>query len=125
TRYLLPGGDEVLKGLARTLRESIRSVDFVGRIGGEEFLVVAPETGLDGAAVLAERIRTTVEDTPIPYDGHKIAVTVSMGFAVAEAGVPAEYEQMKHDAAAALSEAKATGRNRAVIWPVPAACEVT
>lgn len=114
-RYLHTGGDEVLRGLARLLVTSIRSVDFVGRIGGEEFLVVAPETHLDGAAVLAERIRTTVERTPIVFRDQEIVITVSLGFVVAEPGSAADYEQMKHLAAAALGEAKTLGRNRYVI----------
>jgi diguanylate cyclase (GGDEF)-like protein len=113
--YLHTGGDEALRGLARTLLTSVRSVDFVGRIGGEEFLVVAPETHLQGASVLAERIRATVERTPIRFRGQDIAITVSLGFAVAEPGMSGDYEQMKHLAAAALGEAKALGRNRFVI----------
>jgi diguanylate cyclase (GGDEF)-like protein len=114
-RYLHTGGDEVLRGLARILVTSIRGVDFVGRVGGEEFLVVAPETHQDGAAVLAERIRSTVERTPIHFRDQTIPITVSIGFAVAEPGMAAEYEQMKHLAAAALGEAKTLGRNRFVI----------
>src|SRR5262249_12139559 len=68
-RFLLPGGDQVLIGLARTLTSSLRTVDSVGRIGGEEFLVVAPETNLEGATALAERIRATVEHSRTVYNG--------------------------------------------------------
>jgi diguanylate cyclase (GGDEF)-like protein len=116
--YLLPGGDRVLVELAKCLTGSLRHVDFVGRIGGEEFLVIAPETGAEGAAALGERIRSTVEKHQFSYKEHVIQVTVSVGFVVADDGVPADYEQMKHIAAAALSEAKLTGRNRVVIFPV-------
>ncbi len=111
-RYLLPGGDQVLVGLAKTLVSSLRTVDTVGRIGGEEFLLVAPETSAEGAAVLAERIRAAVEAARYPYKDALIGVTVSIGFAVAEAGVPAEFEQIRHAAAAALDAAKRGGRNR-------------
>jgi diguanylate cyclase len=114
-RYLLPGGDAVLVGLARILTSSLRTVDSVGRIGGEEFLVVAPETTHDGAVGLAERIRSTVEGARFAYQEQSIEVTVSVGFAVAEAGSTADYDQMKHLASAALSEAKAAGRNRCVV----------
>jgi diguanylate cyclase (GGDEF)-like protein len=113
--YLHTGGDEVLRGLAKVLVTSLRSVDFVGRVGGEEFLIVAPETHFQGAGVLAERIRATVERTPIWFRHQAISVTVSLGFAVAELGIGCDYDQMRHIAAAALNEAKATGRNRFVI----------
>jgi diguanylate cyclase (GGDEF)-like protein len=115
TDYLLTGGDEVLKALARLLTGCIREVDTVARVGGEEFLILARETGGDGAAVLAERIRSAVEATTIRYQGHSINITVSVGFAVAEVGTPAEYSQMLELAAAALDSAKRAGRNRAEI----------
>jgi diguanylate cyclase len=117
-RYLLPGGDQVLIALARILTGSLRTVDTVGRIGGEEFLVVAPETSMEGAAVLAERIRANVERTPTSYQDQNIAMTVSIGFAVLEAGAAADYDQIKHIASAALGEAKAAGRNRCIIRKV-------
>jgi diguanylate cyclase (GGDEF)-like protein len=111
TRYLLPGGDEVLRGLARLLTGSLREVDLVGRMGGEEFLVIAPETNEEGAVTLAERIRTGVAQTPILYGPHSIRITVSIGLAVADVGVPATFEGMYATAAAALSFAKDNGRN--------------
>jgi diguanylate cyclase len=123
TEYLLTGGDEVLKGLARLLSSCVREVDSVGRIGGEEFLVIARETGMEGAAVLAERIRSTVASTPIRYHGQPITITVSVGFAVAEIGAPADFVQMTELAAEALASAKCSGRNRCEVRFVHAACE--
>jgi diguanylate cyclase len=114
-RYLLPGGDQVLTDLAKTLGASVRTVDTVGRIGGEEFLVVAPETSLEGAIVLGERIRSAVEQAAFSYKGQPIRVTVSVGFAVADEGAATDYDQLKHMAAAALAEAKAAGRNRCIV----------
>ena len=114
-RYLLPGGDQVLAGLARTFTASLRAVDSVGRIGGEEFLVVAPETGAEGARVLAERIRAAVAGSCHYYKQHEIRVTVSVGFAVAAADLQACYDQFKHVAAASLADAKTDGRNRSVV----------
>jgi diguanylate cyclase (GGDEF)-like protein len=119
TQYLIPGGDEVLIGLAKVLANSVRTVDAVSRIGGEEFLVVAPETTLEGAQALAERIRATVAQTPIYYNDEPIRITVSVGFAVAEAGTPTSYEQMKFVAAEALSEAKNAGRNCCIVRTIP------
>jgi diguanylate cyclase (GGDEF)-like protein len=114
-RYLLPGGDAVLVGLARTLTSSLRTVDSVGRIGGEEFLVVAPETDYEGAVHLGERIRSRVEESRTTYKDQEIKVTVSIGFAVVEGGRDAEYDQLKYVASAALREAKAAGRNRCIV----------
>jgi diguanylate cyclase (GGDEF)-like protein len=115
-RYLLPGGDRVLTELARVLGLSVRRpVDSLGRIGGEEFMVLAPETNLEGAVVLGERIRDVVERSAFSYKGETIQVTVSVGFAVAEEGIAADYDQLKHMAAAALGEAKTLGRNRSVV----------
>lgn len=113
-RYLLPGGDHVLVGLAKTLIGSLRTVDTVGRIGGEEFLLVAPETNREGAVALGERIRAAVENSHYLYQDVPITVTVSLGFGVAETGVPVEYEQIKYVASSALAEAKSKGRNRCV-----------
>jgi diguanylate cyclase (GGDEF)-like protein len=115
SEYLHLGGDEVLKGLAKILTSTLREVDSVGRIGGEEFLVLAREANEEGAQTLAERIRSTVENTPIMYQGHPINVTVSVGFAVAEPGVPADYPELYKMADSALYEAKKAGRNRCVI----------
>ena len=118
-RYLLPGGNRVLIDLAKALNSSLRTVDLLGRIGGEEFLLIAPETDLEGAKVLGERIRSTVEKTEFSYKGEIIQVQVSLGFAIAEQGNQTNYESMKHLAAAAMSEAKNTGRNRCVYHVMP------
>ena len=115
TAHLLTGGDAVLQGLARILSTCIREVDSVGRVGGEEFLVIARETNGEGAVILAERIRSTVESTPIVHQGQSIGITVSIGFAVAEVGVPAEYDEMYQLAAGALRQAKDEGRNRGIV----------
>jgi diguanylate cyclase (GGDEF)-like protein len=118
-RYHEHGGNQVLIALARLLRSSLRSLDTVGRFAGEEFLVLAPETNLKGAQVMAERIRSRVEGSPVSYRDELIPVTVSIGFAVAEAGVKADPDLMKHLAAAALGEAKKRGGNCVVAQSVP------
>ncbi len=117
TQYLLTGGDKVLVDLARALERSVRGVDVVGRIAGDEFLVIAPETNMEGAETLAERIRTSVETSQFSYEDKLIQVRVSVGFAVADEGEPADYGQMKHVAAEALGQAKITGRNRCICLP--------
>lgn len=115
TRYLLSGGDHVLTWLGHTLGNTVRTVDTVGRVGGEEFMVIAPETGLEGARILAERLRQTVEQSSTSFNGESIRLTISLGVVVADASMIVTYEQMRHAAAGALSEAKATGRNRCIV----------
>ncbi len=115
TSYLLPGGDQALVSLGEILASSVRVEDTVGRIGGEEFLVVAPETSVEGARVLGERMRSRVEAASIFYKAALIRLTVSIGFAVAPAGLPATAAQMKELAAAALKQAKDEGRNRCIV----------
>jgi diguanylate cyclase (GGDEF)-like protein len=115
SRFLLTGGDEVLKSLAKVLTDSLRSTDSLGRWGGEEFMVVAPETDLEGARVLAERIRSTVEETIIHYNSHPIRVTLSVGFAVMDDDSPMEFDRMEIEAAAAEEEAKMRGKNRSIV----------
>lgn len=118
SEYLLSGGDHVLTWLGHTLQGSVRATDALGRVGGEEFMIVAPGTDADGAEVLAERVRSTVEAGRTKFRDADIRVTVSVGFAVAEAGVPVGYDALREAAAVALAEAKNTGRNRSVIRPV-------
>lgn len=111
TCYLLPGGDEALKGLARILTNSLREVDSVGRIGGDEFLIIARETNEEGAKRLAERIRATVAATPIPYGDQIIRISVSVSFAVADIDAPIDFDRMYRVAACAIKDAKDKGRN--------------
>jgi diguanylate cyclase len=119
TAHLYAGGDAALMGLARILTGSVREVvDSLGRLGGEEFLVIARETDEEGAHTLAERIRSTVESSPIEYQGQQIKLTVSVGVAVAEAGVPATFDELYTAACSALQRAKDTGRNRYVVCSV-------
>jgi diguanylate cyclase (GGDEF)-like protein len=115
TRFLLQGGDHVLTWLGQTLVNAVRTIDTVGRVGGEEFMVVAPETNSEGAAILAERIRRTVETGQTEFNSEAIRLTVSVGMVVAEADTLVGFDQMRHAAAAALGEAKESGRNRCVV----------
>jgi diguanylate cyclase (GGDEF)-like protein len=104
-------GDNVLKGLARLARELTRQEEIVARIGGEEFAVLCPETGLAGARALAEKLRAAFETEIFPYSGGKLSVTCSFG--VAELA-----DEMKAGpdlfavADRLLYAAKAAGRNR-------------
>ena len=115
SKYLLGGGDHVLIWLVQTLQSAIRGTDALGRVGGEEFMVVAPATDEEGAFILAERLRIAVESSHAIYNGDEVRVTVSAGFAVAPAGSPVPYERLREVATAALKDAKTAGRNRSIV----------
>lgn len=107
-------GDEVLKVVSRVLRENVRTYDVVGRMGGEELLVIAPDVDAEQLAVLAERLRRAVESAgPIPKCGD-CKVTVSVGTALVGPGSGEAVADVLARADAALYEAKAQGRNRVV-----------
>jgi diguanylate cyclase (GGDEF)-like protein len=120
SRFLLSGGDHALAWLGRELTAAVRAADTVGRIGGEEFLVVAPETDFDGAEVLGERLRSTVEHGSTEFEGRRITLTVSVGLAAIGPDGPVTYEALKQAADAALAAAKEAGRNRVVVCRVAA-----
>lgn len=117
-RHLHTGGDLVLHEVARVMSSSIRESDALGRIGGDEFLIVARNTGVDGASALAERIRQNIDDAEFTCLTGVTKTTVSIGFAVAQANDIVTVQKMKELAAKALLDAKDAGRNRAVICPV-------
>ncbi|MBE0486594.1 GGDEF domain-containing protein, partial [Marinobacter sp.] len=76
-------GDAVLCSVSRTLQNSVRSVDAVGRFGGEELVIVLPEMDIDEARDMAERLRQRVSQKPVMLDsGHSIPLTISIGVAV-------------------------------------------
>ena len=107
-------GDEVLKEFAARIRANARAIDVVSRIGGEEVVVVVPDTPLDGAQAVAERIRQRVEAEPFVVQGmRRIEVTVSIGVAARQAGDMTATEVLKR-ADDALYRAKQGGRNKVV-----------
>jgi diguanylate cyclase (GGDEF)-like protein len=109
-------GDHALREVARALTKASRQgVDRAGGHGGDEFLVIAPQTDADGAVALAERIQEELGRADIRFGGQAIRLTVSLGVAVAEPGVATCYAELLHLAATALGEAKKNGRNRFVI----------
>jgi len=81
-QYGHPVGDRVLREFADILRESVRDADVAARWGGEEFALVLPNTDAMGAAVLVERIRSTLEHRTVVADGHAIGITASFGVSV-------------------------------------------
>ncbi len=112
-RFGHQAGDEVLKGVSAALRSAVRSFDVVARYGGEEFAVILPETAIEGAREVAERIRRAIAAYPFaPADGRKpVRVTVSVGVATAPENGQMPAAIIKR-ADTALYRAKEAGRNR-------------
>ncbi|RQO55519.1 GGDEF domain-containing protein [Paucibacter sp. KBW04] len=105
-------GDRVLHGIAQTLQSRLRAQDQIGRFGGEEFLVVLPDTGLDGALTLAEDLRAAVEATPTQWGVHRIEATISIGVRGGVITGADTADGLVGAADAAMYRAKAAGRNR-------------
>ena len=109
-------GDMALKSLAEVLTNCIkRSSDFVARWGGEEFIVLLPSTDLNGAKLIAERLRTEVEQTPVPLpNGELTTITVSAGITKLTPRQDSMIDKFISDADKALYIAKDKGRNMVV-----------
>ncbi len=115
-RYGHLAGDTLLKRVAEVIATGLRSTDAVGRYGGEEFLMVLPETDLAGARVVADKLRRLVEEVGAPMaDGAVVSVTISIGLASRsdpELGGDAGARDLIEHADRALYRAKKEGRNR-------------
>ncbi|MDZ7832469.1 MAG: PAS domain S-box protein [Desulfobacterales bacterium] len=104
-------GDMVLQHMAEILRNSLRHPDVAARIGGEEFSLILPNTGLDDALTLAERLRWSIEKTPAAYQDREIFYTVSIGAAAYHPNIR-DKDELLRLADKALYRAKDEGRNR-------------
>jgi diguanylate cyclase (GGDEF)-like protein len=112
-------GDIVLKGVVEVLRANIRATDMLGRYGGEEFMFILPETTIEDAAVLAEKLRMQVGRVPIRIDGElTVDVTVSIGVAGGPGG-RLRIDTLVRDADAAMYSAKSLGRNQVYVFSEP------
>jgi diguanylate cyclase (GGDEF)-like protein len=105
-------GDGVLRGLAATMNAIVRDQDTVGRLGGEEFAIILPETDPKGTHFIAERIRAAIQETPmaITAEGRAITITVSIGMATVSPN-DESFEAVLSRADKGLYRAKETGRN--------------
>jgi diguanylate cyclase (GGDEF)-like protein/PAS domain S-box-containing protein len=103
-------GDLALQHVAGVLQSSLREIDFLARIGGEEFAVLLPNTGQADAVDLAERVRKSIQDTPFEIAGESIIITISLGVAVFGKGI-LDIDDLLRDADLALYDAKHSGRN--------------
>jgi diguanylate cyclase (GGDEF)-like protein len=105
-------GDFVLKNVADICRQNIRQTDILGRFGGEEFMILMPETDLTAASATAERLRAVIAQTPTLYEGFTIMVTASFGVTSPAASRAASFDTLLRQADTAVYEAKKNGRNR-------------
>jgi two-component system, cell cycle response regulator len=105
-------GDAVLQEMARRMLASVRPYDIVGRYGGEEFLIVVPSSDARGTMGLAERIRKSIEERPVPTEVGEIQLTISLGVAATDPAIPLTAQELLKVADDALYRAKDRGRNR-------------
>lgn len=107
-------GDAVLRAVAEAIRGSVRVTDAVARWGGEEFLVALPATGLEGAALVADKIRAAVAAVAVAGAGEVGAITITLGVSVCLDG---DLEAALRRADAAVYEGKGAGKNRVCLAP--------
>lgn len=113
-----PAGDRVLSEIASRIARAAGPEDLVGRLGGEEFVVFAPDLGEEAAADLAERLRRTVAALPILFDGTPIRCTISIGLAMVPAGAD-DFDVWMRLADRALYTAKRKGRDQVCLATTP------
>jgi len=110
------GGDVILKQLADLLKSNIHALDILGRYGGEEFILIMPNTAGNEAARAAERLRQLTEECHWKISAERIRITISLGLATMTIQEPIDAEELIRRADAALYGAKAQGRNCLVRW---------
>jgi diguanylate cyclase (GGDEF)-like protein len=115
--YGHPAGDQVLKEASAIFQRMVRTYDWVGRYGGEEFLLILPGSGFVHARQRAEELRMAIQEACVKDGGTTIPLTASFGVA---SGFPSGHEELIREADEALYKAKGTGRNRVVAMEIDA-----
>jgi diguanylate cyclase (GGDEF)-like protein len=110
-------GDFVLLSFAKKLRSIIRDIDIPARFGGDEFVLLLPNTGLDEAVQIAERIRKIVSEYRFETQIHSTSVSLSIGISSFDGIEESSPEEFLRRADCALLEAKRRGRNRVILYP--------
>jgi len=112
--YGHPVGDQVLQEFAQRCKHSVREIDLVGRYGGEEFVILLPETDSETAMQVAERLRASIEETPMKVSNRELNITVSIGVSRKDENT-LDLETLIARADQAMYIAKHKGRNRVAI----------
>ena len=110
-------GDAVIKACAKLISNNVRGLDMACRYGGEEFVLVFPNTGLEQSLVAAENLRNTINNCLFQYNKKNVPITVSIG--IAEFTEEDDIESVFNRADKALYEAKTTGKNRCLTTNIP------
>lgn len=105
-------GDKVLNSFTNTISSELRESDVFGRLGGEEFAIILPETNKEKATVVSKRLLYTISNKVMDFKDKKLTITISAGIAVCENGTVTSLEEFIIKADKALYEAKNSGRNR-------------
>ncbi|MCQ4310598.1 diguanylate cyclase [Pseudomonas stutzeri] len=114
-KYGHQAGDAVIQQTANLIRQSMRGADVAGRYGGEEFVVLLPDTDSQGAVMFAERLRQSSEAYEVNHENHRIRFTISFG--IADLSLPTSgYAQLIERADSALYASKSAGRNRVTLY---------
>lgn len=108
-------GDEVLRQAVAACRSVLRAGDPFGRLGGEEFAILLPHVGRDGAAATAEKLRAAIADRKMEQNGQPLQVTASFGISTMSI-VARDIESLLAQADAAMYQAKNAGRDRCIAW---------
>jgi diguanylate cyclase (GGDEF)-like protein/PAS domain S-box-containing protein len=108
-------GDLVLKHIADRLKAQLREIDVLCRYGGEEFVVLLPDTALDAAYQVAERLRQAIVQSPIQAEGNQVKITTSLGVAHMDEACH-QIDDLIRYADQALYQAKSAGRNQSILW---------
>lgn len=108
-------GDEAIRAVSRTVLQTSREVDICGRYGGEEFAVILPDTGLEGAQVFCERLRQAIEEMTVTHGKQSVQFTISLGISLLNDSVGKASEWLER-ADKALYQSKEGGRNQVNVY---------
>jgi diguanylate cyclase (GGDEF)-like protein len=110
-------GDNILVKVAKLMKQQLRGCDFIGRYGGEEFIIILPYTDHTGACTLAERMRISLEQNPFKFGKKNVVVTLSAGISSYPESGTSSYEDLIRKADEALYAAKKDGKNKVCCCP--------